>query len=113
MPKARNRIKYPNVPQVSSHSGDCDISGGEVCISIINSLGDVAELIESNRDGSSGIFQKRSNEFETQKKMLCDAIVDGANSLTSTIEEMQKTRGDLFWLTPARECRAFLANTAP
>jgi hypothetical protein len=106
MPKVRNRIKYPEFRQVSSHSGKCEVSGGEVCIPIIDSLVDIAELVQSISDSSSGFFKKRNSKLKAQKKMLCDAIVDSANSLTSNIKKLPEIMRDLFWRTPACQFRA-------
>jgi hypothetical protein len=64
MPKARNRINYPELCQVILAFGGMCSQWWEVCISIIGLLGS---------DGSSGIFQNRNNELKTQKKMYVQA----------------------------------------
>ena len=96
MPKASDRIKYPKF-QSAEASRNVGLSGKAVIVSIINSLGDVADLVESIGPGKSSFFKRRNNEFETQKKIMCDAIVNGANSLTSAIDDATDSEPGFMW----------------
>jgi hypothetical protein len=102
MPKASDRIKYPKFQSRGTSTNE-GLSGKAVIVSIINSLGDVADLVESIGPTKSSIFKKRNNELDMQKKMLCDAIVDGANSLTSAFDDAADRRS-----VSMRECHVFL-----
>lgn len=111
MPKASNRIKYPCIT-TAKPSGNVGITGRQVLVSIINSLGDVADLVESLRpqNGTSSIFKRRNSELDMQKKTLCDAIVDGANSLSSIFDDAAGGRRGPHWKRPC-ELLAFLVKT--
>jgi hypothetical protein len=113
MPKASNRIKYPCITNARP-SGNVGITGRQVLVSIINSLGDVADLVESLRAGSgtSSIFKRRGSELDLQKKKLCDAIVDGANSLSSIFDDAAGGKRGPHWKRPCESpaCLAKMTN---
>jgi hypothetical protein len=89
MPKASTRIKQPRWSIVKP-SGNVGLTGRSVLVSIINSLGDLADLVESlgPQTRTSSIFSRRSSDIDKNKSVFCDAIVDGANSLTAIFDEV-------------------------
>jgi hypothetical protein len=87
MPKASSRIEYPHLGKVKFPINR-RITGRGVLISIINSLADVADITESiTGPRKSSLLPKGESELDKQKKELCDAIVEGANSLTTLFNQ--------------------------
>jgi len=85
MPNASDRIKYPAA--LPSFSGDRRLPARSYLTQLIHSLGAIADLIESIRPAKySVILWRPDRTVEEQKKALCSAIVDGANSLSEAFD---------------------------
>lgn len=74
-----SKIKYPACFDTRGLSSNSNLTGEEVLIAILDELGRFADLVES-----LGARSKSNVTLdETRKRRLCDAIVKGANELTT------------------------------
>jgi hypothetical protein len=96
MPRASSRINYLSLPGPNA-STNSRVTGQAVLSSIVDSLGNTADLVE--RIGRGVAYKTEADK--AQKERLCNAIVDGTNSLTALFH------------TAASEWKMIGENTVP
>jgi hypothetical protein len=109
--KASHRINYPRVPKTNRiHSTDFELTTRQVLSSIINTLGKVADCVESFKPPKVSSFNLRAKPQDPDMALLyvedqialCNAIVDGANSLSSLYNDTEDSFSSMELMTQLR-----------
>jgi hypothetical protein len=96
MTKASCRINYPG--DTAEISGDAKLRAKAYIVMLVSTLGDVADEIDALSPGHESVISRNiSGNIESQRKTLCNLVVESANSLSAAFDSATEdlNRGEI------------------